>query len=314
MANLLLRAKSVATTILGVSTTYPINGFDASEGVGFLNWEQVRYSKEFNFCSFRACFGKDTDDQWSNNVKGVKSIAGYPWYPYFVPKFGNWEAETDYFLTLYDTAGGSSMPPEIDVQYKYNPLNKSQTLTWLEKSAMKISSRTGRRLLVYSNKSYWDTHVETGDYFRRETDLEVAQWNTWLDEPDLIPNDWKNLVQSWIIWQWYNKAIRPFAPGTIDVKRFYSNGTIFVEEFGIAPYYAPDPPIQTCDGVALCMVVLQQDLKIRKEPKVGDNVVGTLNAGEILNVLDVGGNNSWILHSRGWSNVRDGLDINMKKY
>ena len=299
---------------LGISKTYPINGFDVSEGVGLVNWNLVRQSTEFNFTSFRACFGKDTDDQWTNNVNGVKSIPGYPWYPYFVPKFGNWESETDYFLSLWDKAGGSPMPPEIDVEYKYNPLNKAQTCTWLEKSAMKISQRTGfERLIMYSNKAYWDSHVETRDYFRRFSDLEVAQWNTYIDAPSLIPKDWENLVQKWIIWQWWHKVSRPFAPGNIDVKRFYGNETDFIKRWGVLPYYAqPAPPPIVPDGFV--MKVIQPNLKIRVAPSFSAEITGYLSDGELLQTLDIGGINSWIKHERGWSNVQDGTDVNMVKY
>lgn len=300
---------------LGTKKTYSINGFDVSEGVGLVNWNLVRQSTEFNFASFRACFGKDPDEQWNNNVNGVKSIPGYPWYPYFVPKFGSWEAETDYFLSMYDAVGGSPMPPEIDVEYKYNPLNKAQTCTWLEKSAMKISQRTGfERLIMYSSKNYWDTHVETRDYFRRFTDLEVAQWNTYIDEPELIPNDWKNLVQPWIIWQWWHKIKRPFALGNIDGKRFYGTERDFIEIFGVLPYYAEQNPLPPINPDKLYMKSIQEDLKIRTEPKVGNNIVGLLNVGDVVEVLNIGGTDSWVLHELGWSNVQMGTDVNMVKY
>jgi GH25 family lysozyme M1 (1,4-beta-N-acetylmuramidase) len=302
-------------SFLGTKKIYPINGFDVSEGVGLVNWGMVAQSPKYNFTSFRACFGKGTDDQWYNNLAGVKGIGNYPWYPYFVPKFGNWEAETDYFLSLYDAAGGSPMPPEIDVEYKYNPLNKAQTCTWLEKSAMKISAVTGYdRLLVYSSKSYWDTHVETRDYFRRFTDLEAAQWNSVIDEPDLIPNDWKNLPQPWVIWQWWNKTEEPFAPGDIDSKRFYGTNEDFIAKFDVNPYYAeitPPPPPQPLEG--LVFKVIQDGLKIRTAPSTSAPIVGTLSANELLEAINVGGKDSWIQHSRGWSNVQDGADINMVK-
>jgi len=312
MADLKLRTISLATSILGVSRVYTINGFDVSEGVGVVDWEKVRYNTKYNFASFRYCLGKNPDAQVENNVAGVNSIEGYPWYPYFVPKFGNWEGETDYFLSMWDKYGGSPMPPEIDVEYRYHPpeMTKGDMLRWITKSYDKIKARTGfSRLFLYSNKAYWDTHVETDDYLRREALKEVAQWNSWIDEPDLIPDNWS----VWEVWQDWHKTKEDFAVGNIDHKRFYGVHSDFVAIFGINPYYAeivtpPPPPT----GDALYMIVLQDGLRIRSKPR--GTIIGSLSAGEILRVDNVGGADSWIQHEKGWSNVQDGIDVNMEKY
>jgi len=310
--NTILRAKSLVTSLLGTSKVYPIRGFDVSEGVGVVNWEKVRYNTTYNFASFRCCLGKNLDAQWYNNVAGVKSIEGYPWYPYFVPKFGNWEGETDYFLNKWHEIGGSPMPPEIDVEYKYHPpdMSKGQMLSWLTKSYNKILVETGfSSLLLYSNKAYWNTHVETDDYLRRFAKKEVAQWNTWIDEPDLIPDNWAE----WLIWQWWHKQKVDFAPGNIDDKRFNGIHEDFVSEFGVQPYYAPNtPPVPPPSGDRLQMVALQSGLRIRKT--IWGEIVGALEKDEVVEVLNVGGKESWVEHERGWSNVQLGEDINMKKY
>ena len=69
----------------------------------------------------------------------------------------------------------------------------------------------------------------------------------------------------------------------------------------------------------LYMVCLQEGLREHLEPDKNSVIVGTLHAGAIVKVDDVGGSSSWVKYRRAadglevWANVVDGYDVNMQR-
>ena len=95
----------------------------------------------------------------------------------------------------------------------------------------------------------------------------------------------------------------------------------FEDRYGVSllphePPPIPDPepepePIPETDR--LQMEVVQEGLRVRSGPGTEFAIVGSLPAGQIVDVLDIGGDSAWVrIGEKQWSNVEYYGDKNMK--
>jgi hypothetical protein len=107
------------------------------------------------------------------------------------------------------------------------------------------------------------------------------------------------------MWQFYSHWHEAYSASDLD------SSVAWREIDSVFEGQEPQPPATG----GLKMLVLQEGLKIRSTPDASSpaNIIGSLNAGQVLEASDVGGADSWIRHPAGWSNVQQGSDRNMQK-
>jgi hypothetical protein len=114
--------------------------------------------------------------------------------------------------------------------------------------------------------------------------------------------DWLLACPLWIA-DWRGNKVPYFAPfdhytvwqvqGNPDLNEF--NPLVNFEEF-----FGTAPPIPPPTGKTQ-MRVLSDTLNYRSQPNLNGRVLGQLHKGDVVEVLDAGGNDVWIKHSLGWS-------------
>lgn len=92
----------------------------------------------------------------------------------------------------------------------------------------------------------------------------------------------------------------------------------FNQYFGIGEQEPEPEPGPEPEGTIFRMRVVQEGLKIRMGPSTSSEIIGSLHAGDLVEVLDVGGSSAWVeieadeQHPGGWANVQYGQDRNME--
>ena len=190
----------------------------------------------------------------------------------------------------------------------------------------------------YTRGLFWDYNTYRTDYFKH-LPLWIAHHysETYEVEPYTIPS-WRPLIPD--DWAAINNPVGPHwwqfedydggeewgsnGDDEIDLNWFtWKGGTYqaFEDRYGVSllphePPPIPDPepepePIPETDR--LQMEVVQEGLRVRTGPGTGYAIIGELPFGQVVDVLDIGGDSAWVrIGEKQWSNVEYYGDKNMK--
>ena len=246
---------------------------------------------EYDGLIIRCYSGIKKDDLFDKHVTGAE-IAVKPWWPYSFYDF-RYPAEPQVkaaLAILGDEAG--YLPLMFDVEeWRYWDYVKEEwvwirypgripLLNGLNILYQDYLDATGKICQFYVNPATIHYLKPVPDWLLSCT-LHIAHWG--MVNPDYEP---------WPKWTFHQYQGEP------DLNRFNGTDEEYWKYIGGTPPAPPFPPIP---ATGLKMKVLIKGMHIREAPNVAANEVGHLRAGEILEVLDVGGTDVWIKHSDGWS-------------
>jgi len=154
---------------------------------------------------------------------------------------------------------------------------------------------------IYTAKSFWVPNGSTAPYWK--------QFYLWLCDISgavEVPAPWER----WTFHQYTFKLHGPdWGAESLDLDGDYYNGTVedMRTQFGLPELEPVEPPasVPLPVGEPLRMQALVEGQVVRRGPGTSFEKVGQLRAGELVNVLGVGGSDVWVEIEPGqWAAVR----------
>lgn len=265
-------------------------GADVSHWEGDVDW--IKGVDYLPFVYYKATDGEDfIDSQLGNNMDECNDV-GMPHAPYhWWQETQNPIAQAEHFWDTVKDGGYKRLivdvEPKVILPDAYNRL--LQLLSRLE-------AMSGIVPAIYTSANYWNNYVRVP--YNNKYPLLVAQYKYGLNP--ILPSG----ATSWKIWQFTDLFWFSGCNATADGNWF--NGTL--EEcrswFGNYRPFLPQPV-----GGKTQMVVTADVLNIRYGPSTNFSIVGALHKNDVINVIDVAGQDAWVRHELGWSCVKVGSYI-----
>jgi GH25 family lysozyme M1 (1,4-beta-N-acetylmuramidase) len=266
-------------------------GIDVSHWEGHLDWPTV--SQVVGFAYFKCTDGTYyVDPTFEANKLGCE-LAGLPHAPYhyFSPSEDP-IAQANHFI---DVAGRAFKRYIVDVEEDegaddHLPANLLSFLLYCQQL-------TGIKPAIYTSAGYWNEFINpkplqggTICAWARNYDLIVAHY-TAAHQPTL-PIGWDR----WVAWQFSDYFFVPGSSSEVDADWF--NGTLQEcrQYFGNYHLVQPVP-------VGLQARSLFDQLHVRAEPSIIAKEIEHLSKGDVIAIDNLGGQDVWIRHSRGWTCV-----------
>jgi GH25 family lysozyme M1 (1,4-beta-N-acetylmuramidase) len=277
-------------------------GIDVSHWEGTIDWEAA--APAIGFVYSKCTDGvKFIDNQFNNNLSGCSRV-GLPHAPYhyFQPLLDP-TAQAEHFI---GTAGINYKRYIVDVEARVrDPKIVLKLHTFLER----VEKLTGIMPAIYTSAGYWNDYIQPRPSWAGSYDLIIAHYTS--AHTPLLPHGWTQHV----IWQFSDFWNIPGGDAVVDANWFNGNLEQCRQWFGnykpgLLPHFSlhkGEAEEAQCSlqmtGGGLQMRSLFENLHIRQSPKMNARVTGKLAKGEIVDVEQLGGNDAWIRHERGWSAV-----------
>jgi lysozyme len=265
-------------------------GIDVSHWEGTIDWNIA--APTIGFAYFKCTDGvRFTDNQFNHNLSGC-SRAGLPHAPYhyFQPLLDP-IAQAEHFI---GTAGMNSKRYIVDVEAPEGDLKIVQKLhDFLEQ----VEKLTNTRPVIYTSAGFWNDYIHPQPSWAGSYELIVAHYTT-VHTP-LLPHGWKQQI----IWQFSDYWNIPGSDAVVDANWFNGSLEQCRQWFG---NFRETLPIQPPGIDAFKMRSLFENLHMRQSPNMNARITGNLAKGEVVDVEQLGGNDVWIRHKRGWTCVERG--------
>jgi len=219
-----------------------------AQGVDLSRWDisfdPNKATKQIDFAIQKASELNWRDSKFKALWEGVKLVPIRGAYHYLRSKMG-WKEQAEAFLAIVEG---------YDFHFfacDYEQVNNEMTATFAD-AAHKwmdyVSSKTGKKVLLYTNPSHYDAHLYPYGDWMKDYPLWLAQY--WITpSPDKFPSLPKRRKASdWTIWQWASEINYPghakeYGCGATSVDLNVFNGTAAELRtwIGLAP--TPEQPL-----------------------------------------------------------------------
>ena len=197
-----------ASDVVAASSGGPLQGIDVSHYQGEVDWARVAASG-MSFTFIKATEGlRYVDPRFDVNQRGAKAaglLAGA--YHFFHPSVDP-VAQAEHFLATAPVGRGW-LPAVLDLEKppeRGDQINVAKAARmWLDH----VEQATGCRPLVYTNRSFWQTHLDNA---LAEFPLWYAQYANQPDPPENAPD--------WSFWQHSQRGQVPGVDGAVDLNLF----------------------------------------------------------------------------------------------
>jgi lysozyme len=263
-------------------------GADVSHWEGLINWQLA--SQWLPFVYYKCTDGeKGVDDTFQHNKEGCQATgmphAAYHWLqPDQDPL-----RQADHFV---DTAGDGYHRYIVDVEQK--PVEAKDLVQRVYAFLQQVEKRTGIKPAIYTSPAFWNENLKPRPSWSYKYDLVVANYNL-LPHPAL-PEGWL----TYVIWQYTKFSYFPGMPSEVDGDWF--NGDLAAMRAWFGNYQPIDLPVQT----PVLYKSLFNELHIRQLPSKLAKEIGHLARNEQVSLDDLGGQDVWLHHDRGWTAIEIG--------
>jgi GH25 family lysozyme M1 (1,4-beta-N-acetylmuramidase) len=189
-------------------------GIDVSHYQTVVVWATVALNKRFAY--IKATEGTTVKDTYFD-VNYLQSyllgmIRGA--YHFARPARSNGMVQADYFIANGGgwSADGRTLPGALDLEGDCAGLSPAAMVQWIHQFADRYRERTGRQVVIYTNRSWWNTCTGGNGEFAANNPL-------WYAEPDpqpQLPNGWSRYT----FWQYSQSGSVPGVNGEADLDVF----------------------------------------------------------------------------------------------
>lgn len=248
-----------------------------------INWQQVFQSGQ-RFAFIRASFvgteskkpnaDRNFEKHWAaaRNVPGLFLTA----YHFFVP-VPDIKEQIDFFLNMV-AVRKLDLPLVLDFENN-GGLNKTEVSTAIDNGLKYLESRVGYKPIIYTGPSWWNNNTLSSPRWAQH-DLWIANYG---NPAPKLPRDWT----TWRFWQWTESGSITGMPAPIDVN-WFNGDTNQLSQYSASSMNTASPPS------AGYRVQINASLNVRSGPATTFPVVGNLNAGLQMPVLDLAGQDIWV--------------------
>lgn len=267
---------------------------DTSHWEGDIDWK-IGYSFLAG-AYYKATDGEDYIDSRYRSTRDQCDEVGLPHAPYhWWQEKQNPEVQAAHFAE--HTTGGSYRRWIVDVE----PQSTFPGIVdKLERHLRKIEELVGVRPTIYTSANYWNNYIKPVPTWAKNYEFIIAQY-AYRRDPILPINV---LPQNLRMWQWTDHFWFPGCNTEADGNWFYGDLTDCRNWFGNYHPYNEQPVEPPVPSSKTEMLVTSNTLRIRQSPNTYSPVLGTLHRGDSVEILDLGGADAWVKHSRGYSAYR----------
>jgi lysozyme len=204
-----------------------INGIDVSQWNGLIDWNKAA-TTGYKFFILKCSEGETLrDSRFASNYAELKRLglngSAYHFYRFFSDPI---KQAQNFLAGNFDFKDGKSLPPIIDIEWQDSTgatnakiiaeraTHVANIKTWLNQ----LENATGRKPMIYTQKSFWDDIVGAPTGFDAYP-LWVVDYNLNHTTP-VMPSGWTQ----WTLWQYSSNSIVKGINGNTDMNRF--NGSL----------------------------------------------------------------------------------------
>jgi len=263
-------------------------GTDISHWEGNINWQIATPYLGFGY--YKATDGEDfIDSEFGDNQDGCDET-GLPHAPFhWWQELENPEVQADFF---FEITQGTYKKRIVDVEPR---VSFPGIVDKLERHLHRVEALQGFKPTIYTSKNYLNSFILSNPPWAEEYEFIIAQYTYRMT---LIPAYvLKEKVKAWQFTDTF------YFPGCEEI----ADGNWFFDDLpNCRDWFGNYHPFAVNLGGKTRMIVLINGLHIRTEPSLSAPEIGHLNTGDIIEVLDVTGNDAWVRHKLGWSAAKIG--------
>jgi len=260
-------------------------GVDASRYDGEVDWKKV-YAAGYRFAVIRATVGDYyTDPLFLTNWDGAKN-AGMLVSAYHVVVATSYADKQ--IARLFSVLGSrkSDFPYIFDIERK-DSSSKTVNAAVIQDCVTQLGKYDKRRPIFYTAQYYWKDYVASSPDWGKY-DLWVASYSS----KPYLPSDWT----TWKFWQYSETGKVPGMGAASDLNNFNGTYDDLVKYCGTTPTPAPSSTTNLNAKVTVSV------LNVRSGPSSAYKVVSKLVSGNTVNIIDIGGSDTWLQLGAGkWS-------------
>jgi len=264
-------------------------GVDVSHWEGSIDWKKA--SPSIGFAYYKCTEGvRYVDQQFYANRQGCKD-AGLAHAPYhFYQPALDPNSQAEHFI---NTAGKAYHQYIADIEVPERQEDITQKiLTFLKR----VEQLTGVKPSIYTSSGYWNEFIQPHPQWASQYELIIAHY-TAAHQPTL-PVGWS----SWRVWQFSDYWSLNGCLEQADGDWFNGSSEECRTWFGNA--ILPQPAQPSPNDFKLHS--LFDHLHIRQSPSMKAKVIGSLKRDEVVEIEELGGDDVWVKHPRGWTAVERG--------
>jgi lysozyme len=262
-------------------------GVDASRYDGEIDWKKV-YAAGYRFAVIRATVGDYyTDPRFYTNWDGAKN-AGMLVSAYHVLVATNYaDKQISRLFSVLDSRK-SDFPYVLDIERK-DVVSKTVNAACVQDCCSEMAKYDKRPPIFYTAQYFWKDYVASSPDWAKH-DLWVASYSS----KPYLPTDWT----SWKFWQYSETGKVNGMGSAADVNNFNGSYEDFVKYCGTTP--TPSTPSSSATNLNAKVTV--NVLNMRSGPSTSYKIVGKLTLGNTVNIIDIGGSDTWVQLGPGkWS-------------
>jgi lysozyme len=262
-------------------------GVDVSHWEGIIDWKLA--APFIPFAYFKCTDGLTMfDNTFAANHLGCQAN-GVPHAPYhYFQPYIDPILQANHFI---DKAGLDFKRYIFDVEEQFERTTRYDFPAQLHLFLTRVKTLTGISPAIYTSAGFWNEFIHPKPEWAHEYDLLVAHYT--IDHQPTLPIGWSTFR----IWQftdaWYFPGCNSAADGD------WFNGDLVACRAWFGNYRQVAPPVYE-------PVILRsqfEGLHIRQFPKISAREVGHLNKDEVIELEELGGQDVWVKHARGWTAV-----------
>jgi len=281
---------------------WEVQGIDISKWNGVMDFSITK--TKCQYAIVRLGYGNEWKDRNSDIYYAGLLAQDMPVGVYWYAQIGlDWMAHADSFAEQI-----ALHPPQLDIviDAEQTTLSPTETFTWLQRMDGRLRDKTGRDVIIYTSKGFWDSHVAPNTYFKGRLRW-VASWTS--GPTPAIPRE----CTEWERWQWSadgNRKAKEFGmikDGDFDMDLNRENCTVNAFNLKHKTHIEPIggiivPPVPNPDEIipSKYVYIKSGSLNIRSLPSISGKDIGTLAYGDDIPIVEEC--NGWY-RINGWINA-----------
>jgi len=261
-------------------------GVDASHWEGSIDWKIA--APTIGFAYYKCTDGvRYVDEQFYANRQGcIEAGLAHAPYHFYQPSLDP-ITQAEYFVR---TAGKGYKRYIVDMEVAERQEDITKRLLGFLR---RVEQLTGIKPAIYTSAGYWNDFIQPHPQWASDYELIIAHYT--LAHQPTLPTGWT----TWRIWQfsddWSFRGCQQQADGDWFNGNFEECQSWFGNAIDTQPTLEPRTSFK--------LRSLFDNLHIRQTPSMKSRIIDNLERGEVVEAEELGGNDVWVKHTRGWTAV-----------